>query len=180
MTVYYTKRGDGGTSSAMGGDLLYKDDILFDILGDMDELNSCIAVSLQYIRKPEIKKDLHLVQDNLFSISAIVANTYATKNIRMVKAPDAAFLEREIARLGRELPELKKFVIPGGSKASSYLHVARSVARRTERKLVALHKKRKLDSNIIRYANRLSSFLFVLALYLNHASRIRERNPEYL
>lgn len=180
MTTYYTGKGDHGSSNSIGGARLYKDDTLFNILGDMDELNSYIAVSLLYIKEKKIRKDLDLIQDQLFSISAILASTYSNANIKKVRVPGVGTLESEINRLDKELPELRKFVIPGGSKASSYLHVARAIARRVERKLVSFSKKHRLDDGILKYANRLSSFLFVAALYMNHVDKIKEKSPRYI
>lgn len=179
MTTYYTGKGDEGSSSPIGGAKLYKDDTLFNILGDIDELNSYIAVSLLYINDKEIRKDLDLVQDQLFSISAILASTYSNADIKKVKVPDVNILESEIARMDKELPPLKKFVIPGGGQAASYLHFARALARRVERKMVSLNKEHKLDDGMLKYANRLSSFLFVAALYANHKEKIKEKNPTY-
>lgn len=178
MTQYYTGKGDKGLSSIIGGVKLSKDDVLFDLLGDLDELNSYLAVSLQYINDREIKKDIDTIQDQLFSISAIVASTYIRKILK-TKVPSPDVLEEGISRLGKELPELRKFVIPGGSEASSHLHVARSVARRTERRLVSLHKRLRLTDDTIKYMNRLSSYLFVAALYMNHVNKIKEKNPRY-
>jgi cob(I)alamin adenosyltransferase len=181
MTVYYTRNGDKGSSGVIGGTTLDKDHLIFEILGDMDELNSWIAVSLHYINNKRTKKSLETIQDNLFSISAILASSYAkSKNSRIPNLPDPKILEDEIAYMGKALPPLTKFVIPGGGKGASYLHVARTISRRAERKLVALNRKQILDNGLLRYANRLSSFLFVAALYENHLKKIKEKNPKYI
>ena len=181
MTVYYTGNGDKGSSSIIADKSASKDDIMFDALGDIDELNSCLSVCMLYISDDKLKEDLDTLQDNLFSISALLANIH-NKNAEKanVKLPDSVFLENEINRMGKTLPELKNFVMPGGSKASSYLHVARSIARRAERKTVSLSKQYSIDDNVLKYLNRLSSFLFVAALYLNYKNGIEEKNPRYL
>ncbi len=179
MTIYYTGRGDRGSSSAIGGAKLDKDDMLFDFLGEIDELNSYIAVCLLYANKQPVKRYLDAIQDQLFSISAVIANTSNKRGILKARMPKPDILEEGIAELSKGLPELRKFVIPGGSAGSSHLHVARSIARRAERKLVSLHKKQNLYGDAIKYMNRLSSFLFVAALYMNHIEKTKEKNPKY-
>jgi cob(I)alamin adenosyltransferase len=180
MSTYYTGKGDKGVSSLLGANEISKDDLIFDLLGDIDELNSYIAVCLPYIKDYRIRKDLDLIQDNLFSISAITANINGKAKLKSVKVPNVSILESEIKRLDKHLPQLRKFVIPGGSNASAHLHFARSISRRVERRFVSLQKKNKLNPNILKYMNRLSSFLFVAALYTNHVNRVGEKNPKYV
>lgn len=181
MTVYYTGKGDKGSSTAIGSASINKDDPLFDILGNLDELNSILAVCSCYVADVPTKTSLGIVQDNLFSISAIIANSYnKTDTVSgKLEVPDTRILEESINEMSKELPELKKFVIPGGCKAASYLHVARSIARKTERRLVSFHKTHNVDERVLAYVNRLSSFLFVAALYLNHKEDVNEKNPTY-
>ncbi|MGD0510502.1 MAG: cob(I)yrinic acid a,c-diamide adenosyltransferase [Candidatus Micrarchaeaceae archaeon] len=180
MTIYYTGNGDKGKSGLIGGALLDKDDTLFDLIGNIDELNSYIAVCLLHVEDKQIIEDLDLIQDNLFSISAVVANSQNSHEISKVKVPTPELIEKEIARMGADLPELKKFVIPAGCAASSHLHVARAIARRTERNLVRFAKAHGSDLGLSPYMNRLSSFLFVSALYINHTAKVEERNPRYI
>lgn len=180
MTLYYTGKGDKGKSGVIGGASLDKDDALFDLVGNIDELNSYIAVCLLHVEDKQIKEDLDIIQDNLFSISAIIANSQNSHEISKIKVPTPELIEKEIARMGEQLPELTKFVMPGGCAASSHLHVARAIARRTERKLVSFAKAHGSDLQLSPYMNRLSSFLFVSALYLNHENKVEERNPKYL
>lgn len=179
MTTYYTGRGDSGTSNILGGSAMGKDDPVFDAIGEMDELNSFIGISLLYVTDNMIVKDLTEIQDNIFSISAMLANINGSVTIGKLKVPSTEMLEREIARIGATLPELKEFVLPRGGKSASYLHAARAIARRAERKLVSFRKIREFDDGIIKYVNRLSSFLFVAALYVNNSEHVSERNPDY-
>ncbi|MDE1871142.1 MAG: cob(I)yrinic acid a,c-diamide adenosyltransferase [Candidatus Micrarchaeota archaeon] len=179
MTLYYTGRGDGGSSNLIGGPPIAKDDPVFDIIGDMDELNSFIGVAMLYVNDTAIMRDLTTIQDDIFSISAMLANMRGSTSIEKLRVPETKMLEDEMARLGKSLPELRKFVLPGGSRPSSYLHVARAIARRVERRLVAFRKVHELDNGMVKYANRLSSFLFVAALYMNSEESISEKNPEY-
>ena len=180
MTVYYTGNGDRGSSGLIGGKSLDKDAVLFDLIGNIDELNSQLALCILHVKDNDIQKDLDTVQDNLFSISAILANSYSQQEISKITIPRFEVLEEEIKRMGGQLPELRKFVIPGGSAASCHLHLARAIARRAERKLVTFNKIRAVDQGISTYMNRLSSFLFVCALYSNHTEKIAEKNPKYL
>ncbi len=180
MTIFYTGNGDNGSTSAIGGPRTRKDDILFDLLGDIDELNSQLAVCILYINDEKLRESFETIQDNLFSMSAIIANASNGRNLDKVSMPKPDMLESEIKRIGKDLPELKKFIIPGGCAASSHLHVARSVARRTERKLTSFSKDHKINDNAMAYMNRLSSFLFVAALYMNHINKVGESNPRYV
>lgn len=179
MTTYYTGKGDSGVSSLGGGSALPKDEIVFSVLGEMDELNSFIGLALLSIKNDLIKHDLQKVQDNLFSISAVFTGSYNNETAGKAKVPDTGRLEQSIEKLSKELPELKKFVVPGGSINSCHLHICRAISRRVERSLVALHRSNNFDESIIKYFNRLSSFLFVAALYENYAIGMKERNPEY-
>jgi cob(I)alamin adenosyltransferase len=179
MTQYYTGKGDKGTSNTIRGTSISKDSPVFTLLGDLDELNSYLAVSLLHVNDRIIGKDIREIQDQIFSISAFIASFPDEEIITKIRIPGTEMLESEISRMGNELPELRKFVIPGGTAASAHLHVARSIARRTERGLVSYSKEHKLDGKIIKYMNRLSSFLFVSALYANYKEKVGEKNPEY-
>jgi cob(I)alamin adenosyltransferase len=179
MTIYYTGKGDKGYSSTIGGVRLDKDDLLLDLLGEIDELNSYLAVCQLYANKQPLKKYIDIIQDNLFSMSAVIANTYSKQGIGKAKMPKPDILEEGIAKFSKGLPELKKFVIPGGTISASHLHVARSIARRVERKMVSLNKKQDIYEDAIKYVNRLSSFLFVAALYMNNINGVKEKNPRY-
>ncbi|MGI0100304.1 MAG: cob(I)yrinic acid a,c-diamide adenosyltransferase [Candidatus Micrarchaeaceae archaeon] len=181
MSIYYTGNGDKGTSSSIGSGDMSKDDVIFYALGSLDELNSNIGVSLLYVKDSRISGFLRIVQDNIFSIAAIIGDVYnRTSNSAGVKVPDMLFMEEAIEELAGELPELKKFVMPVGSAAASYLHVARAVARRAERDAISLRKRREFSVGIIKYLNRLSSFLFVAALYENSINGRAESNPTYM
>ncbi|MDE1855727.1 MAG: cob(I)yrinic acid a,c-diamide adenosyltransferase [Candidatus Micrarchaeota archaeon] len=180
MTKYYTGKGDKGTTSIMGGTALPKDDVLVDAIGDVDELNSQVGAALFYVRDDEMRKQLKVIQNELFTIGALLAAA-DSENFSKAKVSEAQIerLESEINSMGDKMPELTKFVLPDGTEEAVHLHVARSVARRAERKIVSATKKYKIDGHVPTYMNRLSSFLFTAALYLNHKSGVEESNPIY-
>lgn len=181
MAIYYTGRGDDGTTGVMGRGRVKKDSCAIQAVGDIDELNSVVGVAIANTPDEYINKMLKVIQDRLFTLGAEVSAS-VEGGARPKKTIDSALvkdLEKQIDEIGATLPELKKFVFPGGSLSSSYLHLARSVARRAERSVVALSKEKKINPGILRYLNRLSSFFFVAALYANKKEGIEEYNPTY-
>ncbi len=178
--AYYTRKGDDGTTGLLGKGRFEKSDPVFAAIGDVDELNSAVGLSLYYTRDNIVRSELRKIQNELFVIGANMASLRKVK-IDGAKLNEGAEkkLESAIADMERRIPKLKKFVIPGGCEAAVHLHMARSVARRAERNAVAASKKRGMDKNILKYLNRLSSYLFVAALYLNFTEGIKESHPAY-
>ena len=130
-----------------------------DAYGTIDELNSFLGLLKDYVKDDKIKDILNKIQIKLFSIGSILASG-KNKNISekvKIEKKDVEYIELEIDRLNKDLPELKNFVIPGGHKTSSYSHVCRSICRRAERKISELNNKSSVDSNILAYVNRLSA-----------------------
>ena len=176
---YYTRKGDNGYSCLLGKARFRKDYVIFEAIGEVDELNSAIGVALYYTRDEIVRYTLKRVQNDLFKIGAGLAS-YKVKIPKAKLGFDAVEkLEQDIDDLDRRIPKLKAFVIPGGCEASAHLHLARAMARNAERWVVAESKKNKIDKNIESYINRLSSYLFVAALYLNYVSGIKESHPKY-
>lgn len=158
--AFPTKRGDDGTTDIfIKGKLsrISKSNMIIEVLGDIDELNSFIGVAKNY-SKSEL--ELEKVQNDLITISAMIANRDSEKQI---SEEELEFLENEIENLKEGSNEFTDFVIPGGSKASSYLDVCRTVCRRVERSVVKLNEKVKTDPIIMKYTNRLSTLLFLMA-----------------
>ncbi len=181
MTTYYTGKGDDGSTGTLGRCRINKDSRLANAVGDVDELNSVIGVAIVNTADERIAGALALVQDMLFTVGAeLSASASGNKPKSTIKRRDVAGLEGEIDELGSRLPELKKFVLPGGSPSGAYLHLARSVARRAERSVISLSKESKLNPYVQTYLNRLSSFLFVAALYANKREGMEENHPTYL
>ncbi|MCL5238880.1 MAG: cob(I)yrinic acid a,c-diamide adenosyltransferase [Candidatus Marsarchaeota archaeon] len=177
---YYTGKGDEGFSGLLGEGRFAKNDPIIVAVGEVDELNSSVGVALYYARDNVVRPQLREIQNELFIIGASIASLQNGK-VAKAKLSDGAVsrLEEAIEDMGRRIPELKKFVIPGGCEAAVHLHLARSVARRAERAVVSAAEKHKLEQNIKSYMNRLSSYLFVAALYLNYTEGIKESHPTY-
>lgn len=172
----YTKKGDSGYTSLIDGYIVYKHNLSVDAYGTIDELNSFLGLLKDYIKDDKIKDILNKIQIKLFSIGSILASG-KNKNISekvKIEKKDVEYIELEIDRLNKDLPELKNFVIPGGHKTSSYSHVCRSICRRAERKISELNNKSSVDSNILAYVNRLSDFFFVLSRFLKYSDNVSE------
>ncbi len=181
MTRFYTRRGDHGIT-IMGSKKLSKDDPLFDALGGLDELNSWLAVCRSSIgnKSKDISKLILAIQETLFiaqaEIAAIGMEQPTKINVSKEKTDE---LESKIAEMDKAMPEITKFIIPGGSQLSSNLDYARAIARRAERGVRKFDKAKKLRPELIQYINRLSSILFAMARYVNYKSKIKEQNPSY-
>ena len=165
MSVY-TKTGDDGTSGLIGGTRVEKYDLRLESYGTVDELNSWIGlIRIQSIDQPT-NDLLRAVQNNLFVIGARLATDLAKTDLSEklpLKAEEILHLEKEMDRILDLLPPMEHFVLPGGSRAVSYCHLARTVCRRAERRVCQLAKEVPVPADLIRYLNRLSDYLFVLS-----------------
>lgn len=175
----YTKNGDRGKTSLIGGKKVSKHDLQVEAYGSIDELNSFIGLLKDYSKNDEVNQVLFKVQLKLFTIGSILAQENTSTNSVIleklnISAKDTNFIESQIDKLEKKLPKLSKFIIPGGHKLVSYCHVSRSICRRAERKITKLSDSVKLDSNILPYINRLSDFLFVLSRYFSKELDIEE------
>jgi cob(I)alamin adenosyltransferase len=160
----YTKTGDTGHTSLLGGKRVSKAHIRINAYGTIDELNSHIGLLRDVEIKAERKLILKEIQDRLFTIgSHLAADDKNRKKIPDLKEEDVLLLEQEIDRMNLELPGMKHFILPGGHQTVSFAHIARCVCRRAEREVVALHHEEEVEQLIIKYINRLSDYLFVLA-----------------
>lgn len=161
----YTKTGDKGQTSLIGGTRVPKHHIRIESYGTVDELNSHIGL----IRDQEIdehsKKVLLEIQDRLFTIGSSLASDPEKSKMKIpdLKEEDVLFLEKEIDKMEEVLPEMKSFVLPGGHTIVSYCHISRCVCRRAERSTIQLSEDAFVDELVIKYLNRLSDYLFVLA-----------------
>ncbi len=181
MTKYYTGRGDDGTTGILSGKRVSKADKLIEAIGNLDELNSAIGVAMSHTDDELVSGELRAIQNDIFVLGANLASSSNEKKTdkAQMKPDSLGRLETSIKALGGEMPELKQFVLPGGSVASSHLHLARAMARRSERSVIAASSENKVDGNVIAYLNRLSSYLFVAALYLNFKKGVEEGHPSY-
>lgn len=165
----YTKTGDSGDTSLFGGQRVPKSDMQVEAYGTVDELNSILALAVLEVKSEEIVSILHRLQSELFQVGSDLATPYeGTASVERVSKKLAAVMEEEIDKFQSELPELRNFILPGGSKGASYLHLGRVVCRRAERLTVHLKESRQINPNTVVYLNRLSDLLFVLARYENH------------
>jgi cob(I)alamin adenosyltransferase len=174
----YTKTGDKGKTSLIGGTKVYKSDLRIESYGTVDELNSFVGLCLDHLKSHIISNVLDEIQDRLFTIgSALACDPEKETKLKMpdLHEADVELLEKEIDRMNEVLPVMKSFILPGGHVAVSTLHVARCVCRRAERCCVRMQKKELgIDSLIIKYLNRLSDYLFVLARFAAHEFKVAE------
>jgi len=174
----YTKTGDLGKTSLIGGTKVPKSHIRIDTYGTVDELNSWIGVVSDYTPDEQIKAILKEIQDRLFTVGSSLAcdpEKEPLMKIPDLKESDIEFLEKQMDAMNEELPAMKFFVLPGGHLAISQCHVARCVCRRAERCCVNMQEQDIfVEPLVIKYLNRLSDYLFVLSRYLGHQMGIDE------
>lgn len=167
----YTRTGDSGQTSLYGGKRVLKSDQRVHTYGSVDELNSVLGMLVGEVSDKKVREFVVSIQKDLFTIGATLAGSNQDLFPLEEKIVE---MEEFIDTLDRELPELKHFILPGGGKAGSIAHLARSVARRAEREIVRLHKIEEVDSRIIRYFNRLSDLLFEIGRYMNYSEKCSE------
>ena len=160
----YTKTGDNGTTSLIGGTRVQKNDPRLECYGTIDELNSYLGLIRDNYSSQDIQDQLLTIQQKLFIISAEIANDKPQKtNIPSISEADILSLEEIIDGISEELPPQKSFIIPGGHPLSSYCQIARTVCRRAERAIYNIQPEKRPSMLSTIYINRLSDYLFVLA-----------------
>lgn len=160
----YTKTGDKGSSSLLGGTRVPKYHIRLECYGTVDELNSYIGLIRDSLNDSEVDKVLENTQNILFNIGSHLANEKPeVRTTPVCEEKHINMLELAIDSYTESLPELKNFILPGGHPISSYCHIARTVCRRAERAAVKLSEEVEFDETVITFINRLSDYLFVLA-----------------
>lgn len=181
MARIYTRTGDDGTTALIGGKRISKDAPRIQAYGSVDELNALLGVIRSYDLPEPVDGILLRVQDELFILGANLAlpesGERAQWGVPEVTGEDIQALEEDIDSSGTSLDPLKRFILPGGSAPGALLHLARTVARRCERDVVALARVENVDPAVIRYLNRLSDLCFVLARLVNQQTSRLERNP---
>jgi cob(I)alamin adenosyltransferase len=172
----YTRRGDTGETSLVGGQRVPKDALRIETYGAVDELNAFLGLaSVSANERPETGRlvpILRRIQHELFNLGSILATLPADVHPKQprVTGADIAQLEREIDEMNESLPALRSFVLPGGSRLNAELHAARTVCRRAERICVALAREEEVPAEAVRYLNRLSDALFVYSRWASHAA----------
>jgi len=179
ISKVYTKTGDSGKTSLVGGQKVLKSNIRINAFGEIDELNSVVGICVEELKlqKYDFSKlieSLHRVQNDLFNLGTILATEPEDMVASMprITLEDIQVLENEIDLANKNLANLHSFVLPGGSKINAFLHLARTVCRRCERVCCGLYEEEKIDKVVISYLNRLSDAFFVwsrsVAESLNH------------
>ena len=166
----YTRSGDNGTTSLVGGQRVKKNSMRLESYGTIDELSSFLgAVASDPKCNAEIKGQLREIQNELFNVGSYLATQSkdSSDNCSALDAAKLQTLEGWIDALDEQTPKISAFVLPGGCELASKAHVARTVCRRAERAIVDLADNEYVDANVIRYVNRLSDYLFILARYFN-------------
>tara|TARA_X000000950_G_scaffold288768_1_gene407241 strand:+ start:799 stop:1347 length:549 start_codon:yes stop_codon:yes gene_type:complete len=162
----YTRGGDKGSTSLGDGSRVDKSSARIKAYGEVDEANSSIGIAVAF-SSSKIKNILLAVQNDLFDVGADLCFPTQQKKKLTILSNRVVFLEDEIDKLNKDLSKLESFILPGGTRSSSFLHLSRSLVRRAERSIVELDKGEEVNPNVIKYINRLSDFLFVAARFEN-------------
>ncbi len=174
----YTRTGDKGTTSLIGGTKVPKSHLRIEAYGTVDELNAHIGLCRDLITDEQVRGLLREIQDRLFTVgSSLACDPEKESGLKIpdLKEEDITLLEKDIDRMNEEIPPMKNFVLPGGHVTVSQLHIARCVCRRAERHCVQLQQAQsEVEPIIIKYLNRLSDHLFVLSRYLTHQLNVEE------
>ena len=186
ITKVYTRTGDAGKTRLAGGQQVWKDSLRVEAYGTLDELNAVVGVVrvmnaemvAMYEQAEQLEEDLRGIQNKLFDLGGILATAPGQefKNMPQVTAKDVTKLEKMIDRCQKDLAPLREFMLPGGGRVSGFLHQARTVCRRAERLCVHLAREEPVDAVHIKFVNRLSDALFVLARWAAKT----QGEPEFL
>jgi cob(I)alamin adenosyltransferase len=166
----YTKTGDKGQTSLIGGTRVPKHHIRIEAYGTVDELNSWVGLLRDTIEDNHVKEILVEVQDRLFTIGSHLASDPEKTKMKLpeLKKEDVELFEKEIDEMDKVVPPMKSFVLPGGHSTVSHIHIARCICRRAERCTIHLAENNPVEEIIIQYLNRLSDYLFMLSRKISH------------
>lgn len=178
----YTKTGDQGTTALYGGTRVPKDSIRIEAYGTIDELNSWIGLIRDEVDLPEDQETLLIIQKDLFYIGAELALDPQKKILangqnrlkKVIELPQIQFLEEQIDSYEKNLPPLTHFILPGGHKIVSHIHIVRTICRKAERIVVALSHVEEVRLELIQYLNRLSDYLFTFARKIGNDNQYNE------
>lgn len=168
----FTRRGDSGETDTSTGVRVSKGSIMVEVEGTIDELNSFLGFAADMVRWDDIKDDIHAVQEDVFTMGE---DMLADGKKRVITQERVTWLEERVNIYRDEIGKIRLFVVPGGTVESSSLHMARTVARRLERNIVAAKEVKAISPLVLSYANRLSSLLFMHALAANKRKGVQER-----
>jgi len=174
----YTKTGDKGKTSLIGGTKISKSHLRIEAYGTVDELNSYIGLCKDLVSDIKSREILLEVQDRLFTIgSSLACDPVKEPKMKIpdLKESDIVLLENEIDKMNEIIPPMKSFILPGGHIAVSHIHIARCICRRAERGAVRLEmEKQEIEPVVLKYLNRLSDYLFILARFTGHQLGVEE------
>ncbi len=173
----YTKAGDDGSTRLGGGQVLKKSSQRIEAYGQIDELNSWIGAALAFMSKSEYVEVLHEIQNDLHKIMAELAQS--EKKFEGITEQDISVIEALIDDYVDAMPPITAFILPGGTKTAALLHLCRTSCRKTEREVVKLSQEEFVNPIVVKYLNRLSDLLFVLARKVNHDAGETEMHPDY-
>ncbi len=164
----YTKTGDRGETSLYSGERVAKTDLRISAVGTLDELNAGLGLAIAFGSEEEVRKILVDLQNLVFRIAADLATIGDKRALKRIDASEVADIEGVIDRIHAQLPELRAFILPGGTPAAAQIHICRTICRRAEREAIALAAVHKLTPQVCILINRLSDLLFLLARLQNH------------
>ena len=172
----YTRAGDRGTSTLLGGNIVPKDHPRLEAYGTLDELNAWIGLIRDQLTEDAMRETLMRIQDRLMVGSAVLASEKKEAPVALPELleADVIFLEEEIDRMDQELQPLQSFILPGGHTTVSYCHLARTTCRRAERHSIQFMKNSDQTGLLVKYLNRLSDYLFTLARKMASDLKIEE------
>lgn len=186
ITKVYTRTGDAGKTRLAGGQQVWKDSLRVEVYGSVDELNALVGVVRAFNAKgigkkasvSRLERELRWIQNKLFDAGGILATVpgQTFKNMPRITAQDVRRLEQMIDRCQQDLAPLREFILPGGGTVAALLHQARTVCRRAERECVRLSREERIEPVIVKFLNRLSDTLFVLARWVGKV----QGDPELL
>jgi len=169
----YTRKGDSGETALIGGQRVHKDDLRVEAYGTVDELNAMLGLARCFVQHDDLNALLQQIQNQLFDMGAELASPpERAAQFATLRETDVHALETAIDQLEAELEPLRQFILPGGTAAAAVLHLARTVCRRAERRVVTLSHHSPVNSVILQYLNRLSDLLFVMARIANHRAAV--------
>jgi cob(I)alamin adenosyltransferase len=170
LSKIYTRTGDNGTTGLGDGSRVNKDSLRVDAMGDADELNSVIGIMITEGVPETLQAPLTQIQHDLFNLGGEIC----MPGYVILKQERINDLENLIDTLNENLTPLKEFILPGGTKAAAYCHLARTVCRRAERKLIQLHRTESVTAISLQYLNRLSDLLFVMCRIINQSAGVND------
>lgn len=173
----YTKTGDKGTTSLVGGTRVPKTHIRLEAYGTVDELNANLGLLITYLSDEEDRTLVRHIQDRLFAVGSNLATDLEKTDLKyasVIHPEEIERIEQEIDRLDKLLPPLRAFILPGGSRGACVCHVCRTVCRRAERRILSLAEQCEVTPDLLAYVNRLSDYLFVLSRKINQEEKKNE------